>query len=203
MHPIYIGIAGVARSGKDTFADLLQEEIQNYVSDSCTIFRSALAKPLKDDCAEFLKEKLGLDVYSSETEVKSTFRELLVWYGKVQREKSNGKHWTKNFEVRAVNAEADVCIVTDVRYQQYEQDELHWLKTRNKGVLIYIQRTDANGKMVPAANMDEKINDSILRESADHIVNWPTFVGSDKLDRMKEYAVQAFQNGVKQRLDAK
>ena len=176
MSIFYIGIGGVARSGKDSFAnnllDILKENNFNAI-------KSSLAEPLKHDCKEFISSKLGLDVWTDKTEEKAIFREMLVWYGKVKRQQSEGQYWT-NLLTKRVEIEApEICIVPDVRYLQYPEDEVFWLKNKMNGILIHIERKDINGDIVPPANMDESINDKLIKDNADYSVVWPTYAPDD------------------------
>jgi hypothetical protein len=51
-----------------------------------------------------------------------------------------------------------------------------------KGILIHIERKDINGDIVPPANMDESINDKLIKDSADYSVIWPTYAPEDLSD---------------------
>jgi hypothetical protein len=176
MSIFYIGIGGVARSGKDSFAnnllDILKENKFNAI-------KSSLAEPLKHDCKEFISSKLGLDVWTDKTEEKAIFREMLVWYGKVKRQQSEGQYWTNLLTKRVEMAAPEICIVPDVRYLQYPEDEVFWLKKKMNGILIHIERKDINGDIVPPANMDESINDKLIKDNADYSVVWPTYAPDD------------------------
>jgi hypothetical protein len=177
MGTYYIGIGGVARAGKDSFANSLLNLLK---LDGYKANRSSLAEPLKHDCKEFISTKLGLDVWTDNTQEKAIFREMLVWYGKVKRQQTEGKYWT-NLLTKKVEIESpDVCIVPDVRYLQYPEDEVYWLKDKMKGILIHVQRKDAHGDIIPPANMDESINDKLVRDNADYQLEWPT-VGPDDM----------------------
>jgi len=198
MSVLYIGIAGVARSGKDSLA----LEIENLIRSSTgkRIYRTSLAKPLKEDCKDFIKQYLGLNVFTDKNEEKATFREFLVWYGKVKRQQTEGKYWTNLLDKRVENFQPDVCIIPDVRYQQYEEDEVSWLKAKENNILIHLQRIAINGEIVPPANMDESINDSIIQNSADYKIIWPTFTDENKQENMREFAEKAFNAVIKDKL---
>jgi hypothetical protein len=198
MSVLYIGIAGVSRSGKDSLALHIENKIRSYCDKA--IYKTSLAQPLKEDCKDFIQQYLGLDVFSDKTEEKSVFREFLVWYGKVKRQQTQGKHWTNLLDERVKLIRPDICIVPDVRYQQYEGDEVYWLKERHKGILIHLQRIAMNGEPVPPANMDETINDSIIQNSADYKIVWPTFTDNNKEEHMKEFAHKAFEAVIKEKI---
>jgi hypothetical protein len=176
MSIFYIGIGGVARSGKDSFANNLLEILKE---NNFKVIKSSLAEPLKHDCKEFISSKLNLDVWTDKTEEKAIFREMLVWYGKVKRQQSEGQYWTNLLTKRVEIESPEICIVPDVRYLQYPEDEVFWLKEKMKGILIHIERKDINGDIVPPANMDESINDKLIKDSADYSFNWPTYAPED------------------------
>ena len=198
MSVMYIGVAGVSRSGKDSLALELENTIRSYTGK--TVYRTSLAQPLKEDCKDFIKEYIGLDVFTDKTEEKSIFREFLVWYGKVKRQQTEGKYWTELLDKRVEQFQPDICIVPDVRYQQYEQDEVSWLKSKPNSVLIHLQRVAINGEIVQPANMDETINDSIIQNSSDYKILWPTFTDENKEERMKEIAQKAFSTVIKEKI---
>lgn len=198
MSVLYIGIAGVARSGKDSLALEIENLIRSYKGK--TIYRTSLAQPLKEDCKDFIKQYLGLNVFTDNNEEKATFREFLVWYGKVKRQQTEGKYWTNLLDERVKKFQPDVCIIPDVRYQQYEQDEVSWLKAKENNILIHLQRIAINGEIVPPANMDESINDSIIQNSGDYKIVWPTFTDENKQENMREFAEKAFNAVIKDKL---
>lgn len=198
MSVLYVGIAGVARSGKDSLALEIENLIRSYKGK--TIYRTSLAQPLKEDCKDFIKDYLGLNVFTDNNEEKATFREFLVWYGKVKRQQTEGKYWTNLLDERVRQFQPDVCIVPDIRYQQYEGDEVSWLKAKENNVLIHLQRIAINGEIVPPANMDESINDSIIQNSADYKIVWPTFTDENKDNNMKEFASQVFNAVIKDKI---
>lgn len=199
MRVLYIGIAGVARSGKDSLASEIEKVIRNRTNK--LIYRTSLAQPLKEDCKDFIDKHLGINVFTDNSEEKSIFREFLVWYGKVKRQQTGGKYWTNLLDERVEKYSPDICIVPDVRYQQYEEDEVFWLQKKKKGVLIHVQRVGLNGEIVPPANMDETINDSIIQGMADYKIIWPTFTDENRKQSMGEYAEKAFDKIIKEKIN--
>jgi hypothetical protein len=199
MGILYIGIAGVARAGKDSLALELEKVLRNRTSK--LIYRTSLAQPLKEDCKDFIQTYLGIDVFTNNSEEKSIFRDFLVWYGKVKRQQTSGKYWTSLLDERVAKYSPDICIIPDIRYQQYKEDEAFWLQKKKKGVLIHLQRIGLNGEIVPPANMDETINDSILRGAADYKIVWPTFTDENQKPYMAEYAEQTFNTVIKEKIN--
>ena len=198
MSVLYIGISGVARSGKDSLALEIENLIRSYKGK--TIYKTSLAQPLKEDCKDFIKQYLGLNVFTDKNEEKATFREFLVWYGKVKRQQTEGKYWTNLLDQRVKKFQPDICIIPDIRYQQYEQDEVSWLKAKQNNILIHLQRIAINGEIVPPANMDESINDSIIQNSADYKIVWPTFTDENKEENMREFAEKAFNAVIRDKI---
>jgi hypothetical protein len=198
MSVLYIGIAGVARSGKDSLALEIENLIKSYRAQE--VYRTSLAQPLKEDCKDFISQYLGLNVFTDNNEEKAIFREFLVWYGKVKRQQTEGKYWTNLLDERVQKFQPDVCIIPDIRYQQYEQDEVSWLKAKPNNILIHLQRVAINGEIVPPANMDETINDSIIQNSADYKILWPTFTDDNKQENMREFAEKAFNAVIKDKI---
>ena len=198
MSVLYIGIAGVARSGKDSLALEIENLIKSYKGNK--IYRTSLAQPLKEDCKDFISQYLDLNVFTDSNEEKAIFREFLVWYGKVKRQQTEGKYWTNLLDERVEKFQPDVCIVPDIRYQQYEEDEVSWLKAKPNNILIHLQRVTINGEIVPPANMDETINDSIIQNSADYKILWPTFTDDNKEENMREFAEKAFNAVIKDKI---
>ena len=77
-----IGLGGVARAGKDTFAAILEMKLQQAGK---TVKKIALAAPLKQHCDKFLKDNLGISAFTQVSDEKIIIRPFLVWYGDAQR----------------------------------------------------------------------------------------------------------------------
>ena len=181
---IVLGLSGTSRSGKDTFASILETKL---VKAGKSVLRVALAEPLKNQCAPFLKEKFGLDAHAQDTETKTFMRPFFVWYGDAQRKRTNGRYWINLATSVIDSTNRDYYIITDVRYDHYEKDELYWLKTEMRGSLCHISRFAYNeqGMKVynPPANEHEATNDPKLKISADYMVEWENIpnLSSDEL----------------------
>ena len=108
-------------------------------------------------------EKFNINPFTEDSDVKGFMRPLLVEYGKMQRNKSKGRYFIESFkpEPKAVN------ILPDIRYVEYAQDEVFWLKNEVKGLLIFIKR-----KGIDDANETEKINNKIIKDMADYVLEW-------------------------------
>ena len=180
-----IGLSGVGRSGKDTFASILEIKLQQA---GYSVKKVSFAGPLKLDCQAFLKDYLNIDVFTQNTEEKTLFRPMLVWYGDAQRKRTLGKYWTNLASNEIENSNYDYYIVTDVRYDHYTVDELQWLKDTWKGKLCHIskytwhtQSRNHDGveelvrykEYVQPANDHEAVNDPKIKKAAHFVVEWP------------------------------
>jgi len=182
-----VGLGGCARSGKDTFAAILEMKLRQTGK---SVKKISLAGPLKQQCDSFLTNNLGISAFTQVTDEKNIMRPFLVWYGDAQRKRTNGRYWIDiaNKEIKESNF--DYYIVTDIRYDHYDRDELYWLKKEMNGTLVHISRYEdhrtkiskvsnpiAIKKFIPPANDHEMINDPKIQKNADFIVQWPTMLG--------------------------
>lgn len=174
-----IGIGAKARVGKDTLAKILQNHFQ---SDGFKCKILSLAWALKKDLEAFLKDKCEVDVWTEETEKKEKFRPLLVAYGKIQRDRTGGQYWTDLVEKQILrdfeegDPEKDTFyIIPDIRYAQFEQDEIFWLKNKMGGILVNVEKVDEKGNYSPPANQDEMNNCQKIQMLADYTLCWKDF----------------------------
>lgn len=177
-----IGISGVATAGKDTLYKLLEKKLS---AKNIQTKRIALADQLKKDLASFIMEYIGIDIFNASPEEKKIVRGLMVVYGKIKRNQTFGTHWTS-----IAQKEIDLClknkilpIITDIRYSEYKEDELFWLKNKNNGLLIHVARINDEGKLIPPANNEEKINNPILKKSADFKLKWKTRPSLEEIEK--------------------
>jgi hypothetical protein len=167
-----IGISGIAGAGKDLFCKLLLKEIQGT--------RIALADPLKEETRGFILQKYAIDILNCSLEEKNKVRDLLVFYGSIKRYETKGAYWTEKAQ-KKVDACKGVPVITDVRYAEYESDEVHWLKHKNKGTLVHLRKyceIETHGPQVKRVyfdppNEDERRNDPKLMEKSDYCIEWP------------------------------
>ena len=167
-----IGISGIAGSGKDLFCKFLLKEIKGS--------RIALADPLKEETRGFILQKYGIDILNCSLEEKNKVRDMLVFYGGIKRYETKGTYWTDKAQKKADDCK-HIPVVTDIRYAEYENDEIHWLKAKNNGTLIHLRKyceVETFGPQVKRVyfdppNEDEKRNDPKIREKADYCIEWP------------------------------
>ena len=167
-----IGISGIAGAGKDFFCGLLLKEIEGM--------RIALADPLKEETRGFILQKYAIDIQTCSLEEKNKVRNLLVFYGGIKRYETKREYWTNKAQ-KKIDACKGTPIITDIRYAEYENDEVHWLKNKNKGTLIHLRKyceIETYGSQVKRVyfdppNEDERRNDPKLMEKADYCIEWP------------------------------
>lgn len=181
-----IGVSGVARAGKDTFVSILINRLKERGKSSAKI---ALADPLKEYCDSFCRANLGVTAFTQIPAEKLLIRPMLVWFGDAKRKQTNGRFWVDlaSKSIDKLDGNVDYAIISDVRYDHYERDEVDWLKLEQKGVLIHVSRYTSVGDVkeyVPPANDHELLNDPKVKNKSDYRVEWPTIpnVDLDNLD---------------------
>ena len=170
MNTNIIGLSGVAGSGKDLFFEIMLKKIPN-------LKKLSLASALKSELREELLRDYGVDINDCTREEKNKVRQRLVDYATEKREETGGRHWIEKLNDLTQKTKEPIC-VTDIRYDDYEFDEVHWLKRELGGVLVHIQRFDFlnnNKKFIEGANEEERRNDPKLKAKADYSLEWPSF----------------------------
>jgi hypothetical protein len=180
--PLVVGLSGLAGAGKDLFCQLLIKTLasQGYG----TAKRYALADALKAETRQFMIDAYGIDINHCSREQKDLIRPFLVAHGGIRRAMSKGKHWTNKLSNIIDNDQPRIAIVTDVRYDQYPEDELFWLKNKLNGVFVHISmywfeddtldypRVNQVKKFIQPPNEHEAKNDPLLQNQADYRVVW-------------------------------
>ncbi len=167
-----IGLSGYAGSGKDLFYHILSSKIK------CKRF--ALADLLKEELHQTIKSLYGVDIFTCSREEKELIRPIMVAHGKVRRTLSNGTYWTGYLKPKIDKYLADnkdgFAVVTDIRYAEYVNDEVIWLKDIMGGKLVHIKKyiQNENGELeyVNAPNQDELENDPKVQKLADYKIEW-------------------------------
>lgn len=194
-----IALSGVARSGKDTFASILTQKLalNGYKAKSI-----ALANPLKKFCADFCMQNLNIDVWTNDTEQKEIIRPFLIWFGGAKRKMTEGRFWINlaNERINEIRAsgEYDYVIITDIRYCEYTNDELHWVLNELKASLVHITQTivlndGGRAKLLPP-NEHEARNDPYIHQLSNYKVVWDKVDTTDELlnDASLNYHVDLF-----------
>lgn len=189
-----IAVSGVARSGKDTFANSLQQVIIEN-NPSLRVARESFASFLKDEMRDFIFEKFDKNIYELDGEEKEMLRPLMVAYGFAKRTQTKGRYFVDLLTKRMQNSDSDVFIISDLRYAEKESDELFWLQKEVKGLLVHVSRFEVkNGKksFIKAPNLDEKTNDPILKSNANFCVAWETAQTQDELNSISKSYCEDF-----------
>ena len=134
-----IGIAGFARSGKDSLASILQNLLSEQKSSSKI---TSFAYYLKKDIDSFLQSRLNISAFTEDPQEKEIIRPLLVCWGtKVIRDKIDSEYWIRKMHnVRVVHRSQGIkTIIPDVRFQ----NEVEWIHSLG-GASIYIEREGVN-----------------------------------------------------------
>ena len=200
MSNLFLGIAGAATVGKDTYYRLLKQICSEEFG--MNVIRFALADSLKNDLYSLILYKYGVDIFNCSTEDKNKVRHLLVSHAKVMRQNTNGRYWIDKLQSEIEDYKksenfkpSDIFCVTDIRHFEYLKDEVVWLKEENKGVLIYVEKYFSDGSICNPANADESRNDPALREHCDYLLRW--MHGSDE-EILKISVKKSIDNLIKQ-----
>ena len=173
-----IGIAGVAGSGKDTFGRLVADVFED--SGGKVNFLSFAAK-LKSEVSDISKQLYGIDPVNCSRDEKNLIRPLLLAHGAIMREKTQGQYWIDGVK-KLIKAD-EMNIITDVRFCEYECDEVDWIHNNN-GIVVHISRFfEENGERIYISpdNEYEKRNDKKLKDESNYSFSWPTDVSKQKI----------------------
>lgn len=164
-----IGIGCCGLVGKDTLFKILDSLFPNKLE------RVALADNLKGELDEFCQRHYKISAFTKNPVEKEIIRGLFVSHGKVKRIISKGQYWTNLVQERINDIIHDglIPVCTDIRYSYYPEDEIFWLKEKNKGVYIHVNRYN-NGEKILALNSEEMEQEKILENQADFRLNWAT-----------------------------
>lgn len=166
-----IGVAGVARVGKDTFCLYLEQILKSH---GVLVERVAFADSLKSDLKSFLLAKTGVSPYTIDETDKSLIRPLLVEYGRLMRKLTKGEYWIDQIKKRVEKniKNNTISIVTDVRYA----NEANWINSLDYGLTVYLQRDG-----IYPANEEERINDPETQKSCSYFLRWNTYESADSI----------------------
>lgn len=173
-----IGLAGVAKAGKDTFFQALRRAYPQY-----KFARLSLGDQIRHDLADFCIDTTGINIFNPTSEEKEFIRPLMAWYGDAKRKLTKGRYFIDKVQVKIDSgyySHADYGVVTDIRFKEFEWDEPEWIK-KEGGILIHIQRQLPDGSYTQPANDLERLNDPKLRNCADMTMSWPTLINTDNI----------------------
>jgi hypothetical protein len=183
-----IGISGVAGSGKDTFCDFLSARLP------CE--RYSLATELKSEVNQWCRMHYHIDSVNCGRDEKEIIRPFLVAHGATKRSLTEGRHWIEKLHEKIIKGDrSKFKIVTDIRYDDYENDEVSWLKDELGGVLVHVSQyteepdtyTDMLVKKFKApANTEEARNEPKLKEKSDFQIEWE-FIKNGQIEELEPY----------------
>jgi len=185
-----IGISGVAGAGKDTFFDLLSERAP------CKKY--SLADELKRELNQWCRMHYGIDSQTCTREEKEIIRPFLVFHGTLKRQASEGRYWIEKLRDNLIKDKFNgFKIVTDIRYDEYENDEVSWLKNELNGILVHVSQYEikSGGSGLnchtgqyfrAAANSEEERNDPIIKEKSDFQIEWE-FIKNGQISELNSY----------------
>ena len=136
MNKKIIGITGYANTGKDTLANII---ISNVEKRGFVAKRFSFAELIKLELRP-LFHKFGIDPWNCSREDKEKIRDVLVSYGVCVRELTKGRYLIDAVQKEIEASYCDIAIITDVRFCEFEDDELSWLLKDMGGILIDITR---------------------------------------------------------------
>jgi len=183
-----IGLGGIAQSGKDFFFTNLKKTTKRNV------IRFAIADELKKELFSLIKNTYNVDIFNCSAEDKEKIRPMLLSHGKIRRNESKGRHWINKISEKVKDAakdERNIVVITDIRYDEFANDEVDWVKKELSGFFVHISKyTEDKGVKVFGLppNEDEAINNPKLIEKADYLIQWP--------DKLKEEQAKIYCNEI-------
>ena len=162
-----IGLAGFARTGKNSFSDFLIENIKENFEPRCHFKATSFAYAIRQELDSFLIEKLNISAFTEDPKEKEIIRPLLVCWGtQIMREQVDKDYWIKAIEKTIeINRKNNICsIITDVRFE----NEVLWIKEKG-GTSLFIEREGVGPK-----NANELDYTSPLKMKCDLAFSWPT-----------------------------
>lgn len=182
-----IAISGRNLSGKDS----LQQALTSILADrNIQSRRYSFGDFIKAEMKDFLLFCHGVDIFNCTPEEKEQVRPYIISYGEGRRKSTNGLAFIKQlfddlYDIYSIVSSTGeriseaIPIITDLRFKEYAYDEVDFCK-EDKGLIIYVSKTDAAGnEILPIIPVEIK-NDPQLRAAADYHVKWP-----DKLDEFQ------------------
>lgn len=180
-----IGVSGVAGSGKDTFFQLLSERLP------CE--RYSLADELKREVSQWCRMHYQIDSVNCDRDEKEVIRPFLVAHGTAKRKRSEGRYWIERLHNKLIKDDSSKFkIITDIRYDDYDDDEVSWLKNELNGVLIHVSQyrnalnPPYNKHFLAGANPEEARNDPKIKKKSDFQIEWE-FLENGQIQELTPY----------------
>lgn len=173
-----IGVAGLARSGKDTLSKCLKKIIEREFK--CDVEIIHLADKLKSDLDKVIACNFNFQVFTENDTEKELIRPILVAYGEAMKKK-----WGKDIWVKKLNDSLKsriykkFYIVSDVRFDF----EAKFFQEEMDGFVIHINKIGNED----AVNDVEKINDPLVAAECNLTHAWPPYE-PDQMDECDGHA---------------
>lgn len=136
---LILGLAGKAKSGKDTFIECARKIINNPIQ------RIAFADALKEE----VSKATGYSVETINIH-KDMFRPILQWWGTDFRRKFHGtNYWIEKLNQKILVDHGNVVIIPDVRFK----NEVDYIQSLN-GIMIKISRPVDSGNHSSEIDLD-------------------------------------------------
>jgi hypothetical protein len=163
-----------------------------------------LAHELKKEVNQWCRAHYGIDSLTCTREEKELIREFLVYHGSFKRNFTKGRYWIDKLNDTIVKDKNEgFKVITDIRYDEYDNDEVGWLKNELNGILIHVSmyiditqvQTSAKGTKVlenkirkwrSPANTEEAKNDPKIKEKSDFQIEWK-FLENGQTDELQPY----------------
>lgn len=162
-----IGIAGIARSGKDSLAKELKKLIEKDHDVDVKIIH--LADRLKSDLDKLISCNFNFNVFTENDNEKELMRPILVAYGEAMKEKWGKEIWLKKLENEMSKWEKtkkNFYIIADVRFDF----EVDYLIDKFNAETIHISKENN-----PYRNEIEKLNDPLVKAKCHSAHVWPPY----------------------------
>lgn len=193
-----VAIGGVAGSGKDTLALLLEKELRSF---GFTTQKISFAEPLKWEVRDFCVKHYGIDPATCSRAEKNFVRPILVEHASLMRALTHNTHYVNILEskIDCFYGETDFIIVPDLRFYESDNDEVPWVKSRG-GRVVHVSRwlnSSADSappfrSFVTPANATEAANDPTVKEAADYQLYWESLDG-ESFHKLSHYAEKIIQ----------
>lgn len=174
-----IGIAGNARSGKDTIG---QNFVKILADQGIKAKTFSFADELKKSVDGFLREQIGISAFTEDDKEKELIRPFLVFWGTDVMRKINNDIWVDKLQNSLHNNH--VSIITDLRFL----NELEWIK-KNKGLSVLVKRDG-----IEAANSYEEENNKQISELADSNFHMGNFKDKKLIELMANEILNSIVN---------
>lgn len=184
ISPTYIFISGFARSGKDLCAKQFEKAVINHFPNKKVEILS-LAAPLRSELFQSVLDSFGINIYDMSDKEKEVVRPLMVAYGDIKRWKTKGRYFIDLLDEQVKRKELDVVIIPDLRYKEYDFDELDWAQSKN-GFIVHMRRFSIeNGKkkFLSPPNDKEKRNDPKIKKVSDFRIANESFEDVSKVEK--------------------